>query len=54
MVTEGPLKTKNSYRKIVVPSDVMAVLKDKQKKDNGTSEYVFATVPPHRRSASAA
>ena len=34
IVTEGPLKTKNSYRKIVVPADVMAVLKDKQKKDD--------------------
>ena len=41
VVTEGPLKTKNSYRKIVVPADVMQVLKDKQKKDNGASEYVF-------------
>ncbi len=41
VVTEGPLKTKNSYRKIVIPSDVMAALKDKQKKDNGASEYVF-------------
>ena len=40
-VTEGPLKTKNSYRKIVVPADVMAALRDKQKKDNGASEYVF-------------
>ena len=38
---EGPLKTKNSYRKNLVPSDVMAVLEDKQKKDNGASEYVF-------------
>ena len=40
-VTEGPLKTKNSYRKIVVPADVMDVLKKKQAKDDGASEYVF-------------
>ena len=40
-VTEGPLKTKNSYRKIVVPTDVMVVLKKKQAKDDGASEYVF-------------
>ncbi len=41
VVTEGPLKTKNSYRKIVIPSDVMSVLKEKEKNDAGFSEYVF-------------
>ena len=30
IVTEGPLKTKNSYRKIIVPSYVLEVLKNKQ------------------------
>ena len=41
VVTEGPLKTKNSYRKIIIPSDVMSVLKAKEKNDAGFSEYVF-------------
>ncbi len=41
VVTEGPLKTKNSYRKIVISSDVMSVLKAKEKNDAGFSEYVF-------------
>ena len=40
-ITEGPLKTKNSYRKIVVHADVMDVLKKKQAKDDGAGEYVF-------------
>ena len=43
IVTEGPLKTKNSYRKIIVPSDVLEVLKNKQIQENNASEYVFSS-----------
>ena len=41
IVTERPLKTKNSYRKIIVPSDVLEVLKNKQIQENNAGEYVF-------------
>ena len=43
IVTEGPLKTKNSYRKIIVPADVLEVLKNKQIQEHGYSEYVFSS-----------
>ena len=43
IVTEGPLKTKNSYRKIIVPSDVLEVLKNKQLNEDNASEYVFSS-----------
>ena len=43
IVTEGPLKTKNSYRKIIVPADVLEVLKTKQIQENNASEYVFSS-----------
>ena len=43
IVTEGPLKTKNSYRKIIVPSDVLEVLKNKQIRENNASEYIFSS-----------
>ena len=42
-LTEGPLKTKNSYRKIIVPLDVLEVLKSKQIRENNSSEYVFSS-----------
>ena len=41
IVTEGPLKTKNSYRRIVVPQDVLDVLKNKQINEYGFSDYIF-------------
>ncbi len=42
-VQESPLKTKNAYRQIIVPNEVIKVLKDKQKRENGFSQYVFSS-----------
>ena len=40
-VQESPLKTKNAYRQIILPDEVTKVLKEKQKREDGFSEYVF-------------
>ena len=40
-VIAAPLKTKNSYRCVAIGSDAIAILKEKQIKENGFSEYIF-------------
>lgn len=40
-VQEAPLKTKNSYRTISISQELAEVLKEKQKKEQGFSAYVF-------------
>lgn len=41
VVQESPLKTKNAYRQIIIPPDVAELLQEKQKREQGFSEYVF-------------
>lgn len=40
-VIAAPLKTKNSYRCVAIGSDAIAILKEKQIKENGLSDYIF-------------
>ena len=40
-VQEAPLKTKNSYRTISISQELAEILKEKQKKEQGFSAYVF-------------
>lgn len=42
-VIAAPLKTKNSYRCVAIGSDAIAILKEKQIKENGFSEYIFSS-----------
>ena len=42
-VQESPLKTKNAYRQIVIPPELTQVLKEKQDREKGFSEYVFSS-----------
>lgn len=42
-VKESPLKTKNAYRQIIVPPEVSQILKEKQTREDGFSEYVFSS-----------
>ncbi|MBR1565979.1 MAG: site-specific integrase [Oscillospiraceae bacterium] len=42
-VQESPLKTKNAYRQIVVSPEVAQILKEKNARENGFSEYVFSS-----------
>ena len=41
VVQESPLKTKNAYRQIIIPKDIAQLLKEKQKREQDFSEYVF-------------
>ena len=43
VVQEAPLKTKNSYRQISISQDLADILKAKQMKENGLTEYVFSS-----------
>lgn len=43
VVQEAPLKTKNSYRPISISQDLADILKAKQMKENGPTEYVFSS-----------
>ena len=43
IVQEAQLKTKNSYRQISISQDLAGILKFKQKKENGLTEYVFSS-----------
>lgn len=42
-VKESPLKTKNAYRQIIVPTEIGEILKQKKERENGFSEYVFSS-----------
>ena len=42
-VQESPLKTKNAYRQIILPADVLKILKEKKDREAGFSSYVFSS-----------
>ena len=42
-VQESPLKTKNAYRQIILPTDVLKILKEKKEREAGFSSYVFSS-----------
>ena len=39
----SPLKTKNAYRQILLPANLLTILREKQTRENGFSEYVFSS-----------
>jgi integrase len=39
----SPLKTKNAYRQILLPTNLLTILREKQTRENGFSEYVFSS-----------
>ena len=43
VVQEAPLKTKNAYRQISISQDLADILKSKQNKEHGLTEYVFSS-----------
>lgn len=43
VVQEAPLKTKNSYRQISIAQDLADILKSKQQREYGLTEYVFSS-----------
>jgi integrase len=42
-VQEAPLKTKNSYRTISISRELADILRDKQTREQGKSDYVFSS-----------
>ena len=42
-VKASPLKTKNAYRQIILPADVLKILKEKKDREAGFSSYVFSS-----------
>ena len=39
----SPLKTKNTYRQIIVAPEVIQMLKEKKEREDGFSPYVFSS-----------